>query len=143
MKIWQKVTTFFSVLLVIGALFVAKPAQALGFNSMLVSNTAILAVENDNLNVTDDLFTNDSETNKIDINNSDIRNFRELRGFYPKLGSLIIQNAPYEEVEDIFNIPGLSEKQKDRLEANLDKFIATPSIDIRIEGDERYNPGVY
>lgn len=143
MKIWQKVTTFFSVLLVIGALFVAKPAQALGFNSMLVSNTAILAVENDNLNVTDDLFTNDSEANKIDVNNSDIRNFRELRGFYPRLGSLIIQNAPYEEVEDIFNIPGLSEKQKDRLEANLDKFIATPSIDIRIEGDERYNPGVY
>ncbi|MBF2056509.1 MAG: photosystem II complex extrinsic protein PsbU [Cyanobacterium sp. T60_A2020_053] len=142
MKIWQRVTAFLSLLLVMGALFVATPVQALGFDSMLVSNTAILAVENERRNAADDLLTTEFGQ-KIDVNNSDIRDFRELRGFYPKLASLVIQNAPYEAVEDVLNIPGLSEKQKDRLQANLDNFTATPMADVFNEGDERYNAGVY
>jgi photosystem II PsbU protein len=80
---------------------------------------------------------------KIDLNNSDIRDFRELRGFYPNLASKIIKNAPYEEVDDVLNISGLSATQQTRLQANLDKFTVTEPSKELIEGDDRINPGVY
>lgn len=80
---------------------------------------------------------------KIDLNNSNIRSFRELQGFYPNLASKIIKYAPYEKVEDVLKIPGLSETQKARLEANLDKFTATEPLPDLIEGDDRINKGYY
>lgn len=80
---------------------------------------------------------------RLDLNNSDVRDFRSLRGFYPSLASKIIQNAPYENVEDVLEIPGLSEKQKERLQANLDNFVVTDVADVMNAGDDRYNPGVY
>ena len=80
---------------------------------------------------------------KIDLNNSDVRDFRELRGFYPNLASKIIQNSPYEKVEDVLSIPGLSERQKERLQANIDNFVVTDIADVMTSGDNRYNPGVY
>ncbi|MEA5532855.1 photosystem II complex extrinsic protein PsbU [Crocosphaera sp. XPORK-15E] len=79
----------------------------------------------------------------IDLNNSNIRVFRELRGFYPNLASKIILNSPYDKVEDVLEIPGLSERQKQRLQANLDKFVVTPPASELTEGDDRLNPGVY
>lgn len=80
---------------------------------------------------------------KIDLNNSHIREFRDLRGFYPNLASKIIKNAPYNKVEEVLDIPGLSDTQKDRLQANLDKFTVTEPSKELIEGDDRINPGVY
>ena len=80
---------------------------------------------------------------KIDLNNSDIRDFRNLRGFYPNLASKIIKNAPYEKVDEVLDVPGLSEKQKSRLQANLDKFTVTATSSELTEGDDRINPGVY
>lgn len=80
---------------------------------------------------------------KIDLNNSDVRDFRELRGFYPNLASKIIKNSPYNQVEDVLSIPGLSDRQKERLQANLDNFVVTDIADVMNSGDNRYNPGVY
>lgn len=80
---------------------------------------------------------------KIDLNNSHIREFRDLRGFYPNLAKVIIKNAPYDKVEDVLDIPSLSEGQKDRLQANLDKFTVTEPSKELIEGDDRINPGIY
>jgi photosystem II PsbU protein len=80
---------------------------------------------------------------RVDLNNSDVRDFRNLRGFYPNLASKIIQNAPYNDVEDVLEIPGLSERQKERLQANLDNFVVTKMSDVMNAGDDRYNPGVY
>lgn len=80
---------------------------------------------------------------KVDLNNATIRAFRDFRGFYPNLASKIIQNAPYERVEDVLNIPGLSDTQKARLQANLDKFTVTEPAKELNEGDDRINPGVY
>ena len=81
--------------------------------------------------------------NKIDLNNTNIRSFRELQGFYPTLASKIIKYAPYDKVEDVLNIPGLSETQKARLEANLDNFSATEPLPELVEGDDRINKGYY
>ncbi len=80
---------------------------------------------------------------KIDLNNTNIRSFRELQGFYPNLASKIIKYAPYKKVEDVLNIPGLSETQKARLQENLDKFTATEPLPELIEGDDRINKGYY
>ncbi|BAQ60299.1 photosystem II 12 kDa extrinsic protein PsbU [Geminocystis sp. NIES-3708] len=120
----------------------SQPAQALDFNTILQGNPRLIATENTRRNVADDLLTTEFGQ-KIDVNNSDIRDFRDLRGFYPTLASIIIQNAPYEQVEDVLLIPGLSDTQKERLQANLDNFTATPQSEVFNEGDERYNAGVY
>lgn len=80
---------------------------------------------------------------KVDLNNSDVRDFRQFPGMYPTLAGLIIQNATYDKVEDVLNIPGLSEHQKELLEANLDSFTVTDISDTFTEGGDRYNAGVY
>ena len=81
--------------------------------------------------------------NKLDLNNSRVREFRRLRGFYPGLASKIIQNAPYDEVEDVLEIPGLSDSQLERLQANLDEFFVSEMDPVMNAGGDRYNPGVY
>lgn len=80
---------------------------------------------------------------KLDLNNSDVREFRKLRGFYPTLASKIIQNAPYDEVEDVLEIPGLTDSQLERLQANLDEFFVTEMDPSMNAGGDRYNPGLY
>lgn len=100
------------------------------------------AVAGSNLNPVDAKLTTEFGQ-AIDLNNSNIRAFRELRGFYPNLASKIIKNSPYDKVEDVLDIPGLSERQQQRLQANLDRFVVTPPASELIEGDDRLNPGVY
>ncbi|QDZ40164.1 photosystem II complex extrinsic protein PsbU [Euhalothece natronophila Z-M001] len=113
-------------------------ALAVGVNQVNVSNTFIFAE-----------MRNDADAklkqigNKIDLNNTNIQAFRDLRGFYPTLASKIIKNSPYDKVEDVLNIPDLSERQKERLQENLDKFIVTEPEEAFIEGADRINPGVY
>ncbi len=80
---------------------------------------------------------------KIDLNNTNVRAFRRLRGFYPTLARKIVANAPYQKVEDVLTIPGLSEGQKSRLQANLDKFTVLESTEVFTEGGDRFNNGYY
>lgn len=113
-------------------------AQAVDLNVFTVQSTPILAARR---NAADEKLG--EIQGKLDLNNSDVRDFRGLRGFYPNLASKIIQNAPYKNVEDVLDIPGLSEKQQERLQANLDNFVVTNVSDVMNAGDDRYNPGVY
>ncbi len=80
---------------------------------------------------------------KIDLNNTNVRAFRKYPGLYPTLARKVVDNAPYESVEDVLNIPGLSEKQKETLNANLDNFTLTSVDDTFTEGGDRYNNGYY
>ena len=80
---------------------------------------------------------------KVDVNNANVRLFRKYRGFYPTLAKKIVDNAPYENVEDILEIPNLSDRQVELLQANLDNFTVTPPADVFNEGGDRYNPGYY
>ncbi|MGV0024125.1 photosystem II complex extrinsic protein PsbU [Phormidesmis priestleyi] len=80
---------------------------------------------------------------KIDLNNTNLRAFRQYQGMYPTLASLIFKNAPYESVEDVLKIPGLSEKQKEVLQANLDNFTVSEVSKELVEGDDRINNGIY
>lgn len=80
---------------------------------------------------------------KIDLNNSNIRAFRQYSGLYPSLARVIIDHAPYEKVEDVLTISGLTQEQRDLLRQNLDHFTVTKPEPALVEGGDRYNPGVY
>ena len=116
-------------------------AQASELNVFSVQPTSVLATISDRRNAADAKLGEIS--GKLDLNNSDVRDFRGLRGFYPTLASKIIKNAPYNNVEDVLKIADLSEKQKTRLESNLDNFVVTDVSAVMNAGDDRYNPGVY
>ena len=80
---------------------------------------------------------------KIDLNNTNVRAFRQYQGMYPTLAGIVVKNAPYESVEDVLNISGLTDRQKDILKANLDNFAVTDVEQALVEGDDRINNGIY
>jgi photosystem II PsbU protein len=80
---------------------------------------------------------------KIDLNNANINAFAQYQGLYPTLARLVIKNAPYDSVEDVLDIEGLSDRQKTTLQANFDKFTVTSVETALVSGDDRYNNGVY
>ena len=59
---------------------------------------------------------------KIDLNNANVNAFTDCPGFYPNLARLIVENSPYQQVKDVLNIPELSQRQKDLLQANFNSF---------------------
>jgi photosystem II PsbU protein len=80
---------------------------------------------------------------KFDLNNANVQGFRKFPGLYPTLARKILLNAPYDSVEDILDLPGLTEQQLDILRANLDNFTVTPPDSAFVEGGDRFNNGVY
>ena len=127
-----------ALLLIVGAWGFAPAAQASETGIFTIHSSALFA----RINTADDKRT-ELIKGKLDLNNSDVREFRKLRGFYPGLASKIIQNAPYESVEDVLEIPGLSSRQVERLQANLDEFFVTDVEASMNAGGDRYNPGLY
>ena len=65
---------------------------------------------------------------KIDLNNANMIAFTDCPGFYPTLAQLIVTNGPYQKVEDILDLSGLNERQKEMLKANLDNFTVTAPV---------------
>ncbi len=140
MKLFARLLVVFSLCLtcLVG---VTQPAMAANWNSSMVLASASSMGE---------VITNTADTKlgtefgkKIDLNNTNVRSFRKYPGLYPALARKVVDNAPYKSVEDVLNIPGLSEKQKETLNANLDKFTLTAVDDTFTEGGDRYNNGYY
>ncbi len=65
---------------------------------------------------------------KIDLNNANLLAFTDCPGFYPTLARLILNNGPFQKVEDVLNIPELTASQKKLLAANLDSFTLTEPV---------------
>lgn len=65
---------------------------------------------------------------KIDLNNANVNAFTDCPKFYPNLARIIVENSPYQQVEDVLNIPKLNNRQKDLLQANLNSFTVTESV---------------
>ena len=126
--------------LVMGCLgWMAQTAVAANFDGVTNRVTVLAA---DYRNVVEDKMATDYGK-KLDVNNTNVRAFRQLPGMYPTLAGLIVKNAPYESVEDVLDIPGLNDKQKEVLEANLGNFVATEVSKELVEGGDRYNNGIY
>lgn len=120
---------------------VSQQAMAASLNSSMILAAAPAAEE---------LITNTADAKlstefgkKIDLNNTNVRSFRKYAGLYPAIAKKVVDNAPYKTVEDVLNIPGLSEKQKETLTANLENFTLTSTDDTFNEGGDRYNNGYY
>ncbi len=80
---------------------------------------------------------------KLDLNNTNIRAFRQYPGLYPTLAGMLVKNAPYENVEDVLSIPGLTDRQKEILRQSLDNFTVTSVESALTEGADRINNGIY
>jgi photosystem II PsbU protein len=65
---------------------------------------------------------------KIDLNNANIVSFTDCRGFYPTLAKLIVTHGLYQKVEDVLEIPELSDQQKQLLASHLDRFTVTEAV---------------
>ncbi|MCU0566197.1 MAG: photosystem II complex extrinsic protein PsbU [Oculatellaceae cyanobacterium Prado106] len=100
----------------------------------------VLAVEARN-KVDDKLATEFGK--KIDLNNTNVRAFSQYPGLYPTLARKIIDNAPYNDINDVFDLPGLTERQSELLKNNLKNFTLSPPEDALVEGGDRFNNGIY
>ncbi len=80
---------------------------------------------------------------KIDLNNTNIRAFMEYPGLYPTLARKILQNAPFNDVNDVLDMPGLTSRQVEILQANMGNFTLSAPEDTFVEGGDRFNNGIY
>jgi len=140
-----RLLTVFSLLLGYwGWLGTTQIAQASNINGVSLQFVPVLAVEfvQPTQNKADQKLGTEFGK-KLDLNNTNIRAFQQYPGLYPTLARKIIQNAPYQQLDDVFNIPGLSDDQKQILQANLDHFTVTDQEPAFNEGDDRFNNGIY
>jgi photosystem II PsbU protein len=139
-KVLARLLTVFSLLLGCwGWLGTTQIAQAANFNSFGWPQVSILAVGQNRA----DAKLGTSFGKKVDLNNTNVRAFQQYPGLYPTLAKAIITNAPYKKVEDVLDIPGLSDRQKQTLQANFDNFTVTELEPAFNEGDDRFNNGIY
>lgn len=80
---------------------------------------------------------------KIDVNNTNVLAFMQYKGLYPTVAGKVVQNAPYNSVEEVLQIEGLTDQQKRALQDNLGNFTVTDPDPSLVGGQDRYNPGVY
>ena len=64
---------------------------------------------------------------KLDLNNANVQNFRKFPGLYPTLARKILLNAPFESVEDVLDMPGLTEQQVEILRQKPGQLYSHPS----------------
>lgn len=145
MKRLIRLLTLLSLLVgLMGWLGVSQPVLAANLSNVTWRSVPILAVESQaTLRNRADAKLATEFGKKIDLNNTNVRAFQKYPGLYPTLARKIIANAPYQNVEDVLNIQGLSDRQKELLQANLDKFAVTDIESVFTEGDDRYNNGIY
>ena len=134
---------FFGLLMALGLVFGtflsnAQPALAgiLGGDILLVAEATMPR------NAIDDKLRTEYSY-KLDVNNTNVAAFRKYRGLFPTIAGKIVRNAPYENLEDILDIPGLSDVEKSRIQENMDVFTISPPNPALVEGDDRYNNGAY
>ncbi len=140
-----RVLTVFSLLIgCFGWLGFAPQAHAIDLRGVIFhQSTPPLAVDISRLRNRADTKLPDVYGDKIDLNNTNVRAFQQYRGFYPNLARKVILNAPYENVEDVLEISGLSNRQKQLLQSHLEDFTVTKSEAVFNEGADRFNNGIY
>lgn len=148
-RIWSVFVTIGMVTgIMVGSLVLGnvQPAEAISLDTALMSPVSSTLLANaggkELRNAVDDKLATEYG-NKIDVNNTNIASFRKYRGLYPTIAGKVVSNAPYQNVEDIFEIPDLSEVERDRLEQNIDIFTISAPDPALVEGADRFNNGVY
>ena len=79
-------------------------------------------------------------SSQVDINNANVRVYLKMPGMYPSAAGKIVSNGPYNSVSEIYNIPGLTAKEKETMKKYESRFVALkPSADYVID---RINNGL-
>lgn len=130
-----------ALVILIATLITINTAPATAVSLQVSSAQFPILAEADVRNKADDKLAEIGD--RIDLNNSSVRSFLDLKGFYPVLATKIVNSGPYEKVEDVLKIAGLSDRQKARLEANLDKFTVTEPTEAFVYGQNNVNNGNY
>ena len=60
---------------------------------------------------------------KIDINNANVRVYLKLPGLYPNIAGKIVSNGPFKTVADVYNIKTLTSAEKDILKKYESRFV--------------------
>jgi photosystem II PsbU protein len=102
-------------------------AQPLSAGERVLNSPTVLAVADRLPGVPNKRPCTDSGQ-KIDLNNANLVAFTDCPGFYPNLARSIVSSGPYDKVEDVLKIPGLSKRQKALLKANLGTFTVTEPV---------------
>ncbi len=77
----------------------------------------------------------------VDVNNANVRAYLKYPGLYPTVAGKIASHGPYAGVGDLYNIPGLSGRDKELIKKYESKFTAQPpAADYVID---RINNGLY
>jgi photosystem II PsbU protein len=77
----------------------------------------------------------------IDLNNANVRSYLRIQGMYPNAAGKIVSHGPYKSVADVYNIPGLSQAEKDVIKKNESRFtVKEPAAEYVID---RINNGLY
>lgn len=124
----------------LGWLWQTPAAMAVNVHSLTFGVSPVVAAEI--RNVMDDKLSTEFGK-KIDLNNTNVRAFMDYPGLYPTLARTILKNAPFENVEDVLDMPGLTARQKEVLQANLNNFTVTKPEAALTEGGDRFNNGIY
>ena len=137
----------FSVLTILGVLVgclgwfsLPQSADAQVLHGISFRTAPILA--EDYRNAVDDKLST-AYGSKLDLNNVNVAAFIHYPGLYPTIAGKIVSNAPYKAVDDVLNLPNLSEQEVKILKANLKNFAITPPDPALVEGGDRFNNGVY
>ena|SRR6476646_2207325 len=125
----------------LGWLGLPQQAIAADLSRLALQPIPVLAAEVAPRNAVDDKRA--ATGDKIDLNNTNVRAFLQYPGLYPTLARAIVKNAPYEKLEDVLDLPGLSDRQKETLQANFKNFTVTEPNSALTEGDDRFNNGIY
>ena len=72
-----------------------------------------------------------------------VQAFVKYKGMYPTIAGKVLKYAPYDDVEDILNIPGLSDREIDIIKSHINEFAVTAPDPALVEGADRFNNGVY
>jgi photosystem II PsbU protein len=77
----------------------------------------------------------------VDINNANVRVYLKMPGMYPTVAGKVASGGPYSSVSDVYNIPGLTGKEKEILKKYESRFVAKkPEADYVID---KINNGLY
>jgi len=80
-------------------------------------------------------------SDKVDVNNANVRAYRRFPGLYPTAAKKIVQGGPYNSPEDILKNPELTERDKEVIKQYMDRFVALPPAPEYFT--DRVNNGIY
>lgn len=80
-------------------------------------------------------------SDKIDVNNANVRAYKKMPGMYPTAAKKIVQGAPYNSPDDILKNPELTESEKESIKKYMDRFLTLPPQSEYVL--DQVNNGIY